>query len=102
LRGWARETEWNEFRHACLRDRDGAATSETPMLLDELLDARAAGPRPGEGSFLPYGRVRGGCAPRDAGAGGGVADYAPDALARWAARAGVGGVCIEHFLLIVD
>jgi glycerophosphoryl diester phosphodiesterase len=27
------------------------------------------------------------------------ADYAPDALARWAARAGVGGVCIEHFLL---
>ena len=27
------------------------------------------------------------------------ADYAPVALARWAARAGVGGVCIEHFLL---
>jgi len=27
------------------------------------------------------------------------ADYAPDALARWARRAGVGGVCIEHFLL---
>jgi len=27
------------------------------------------------------------------------ADYAPDALARWATRAGVGGVCIEHFLL---
>jgi glycerophosphoryl diester phosphodiesterase len=27
------------------------------------------------------------------------ADYAPDALARWAALAGVGGVCIEHFLL---
>ena len=27
------------------------------------------------------------------------ADYAPAALARWAARAGVGGVCIEHFLL---
>ncbi len=27
------------------------------------------------------------------------ADYAPDALARWAALAGVGGVCIEHILL---
>jgi glycerophosphoryl diester phosphodiesterase len=27
------------------------------------------------------------------------ADYAPAALARWAARAGVVGVCIEHFLL---
>jgi glycerophosphoryl diester phosphodiesterase len=27
------------------------------------------------------------------------ADYAPGALARWARRAGVGGVCIEHFLL---
>jgi glycerophosphoryl diester phosphodiesterase len=27
------------------------------------------------------------------------ADYTPAALARWAARAGVGGVCIEHFLL---
>jgi glycerophosphoryl diester phosphodiesterase len=27
------------------------------------------------------------------------ADYAPGALARWAARAGVGGVCLEHFLL---
>lgn len=27
------------------------------------------------------------------------ADYAPAALARWATRSGVGGVCIEHFLL---
>ena len=27
------------------------------------------------------------------------ADYAPDALAGWAQRSGVGGVCIEHFLL---
>jgi glycerophosphoryl diester phosphodiesterase len=27
------------------------------------------------------------------------ADYAPRALARWAARHGVRGVCIEHFLL---
>jgi glycerophosphoryl diester phosphodiesterase len=27
------------------------------------------------------------------------ADYAPGALVRWATNAGVGGVCIEHFLL---
>jgi glycerophosphoryl diester phosphodiesterase len=27
------------------------------------------------------------------------ADYMPGALARWAAHAGVGGVCIEHFIL---
>lgn len=27
------------------------------------------------------------------------ADYAPAALARWAHRTGVGGVCVEHFLL---
>jgi glycerophosphoryl diester phosphodiesterase len=27
------------------------------------------------------------------------ADYAPAALARWARRHGVGGVCVEHFLL---
>ena len=27
------------------------------------------------------------------------ADYTPAALARWAALAGVGGVCIEHFLV---
>ena len=27
------------------------------------------------------------------------ADYAPHVLARWARRRGVGGVCVEHFLL---
>ena len=27
------------------------------------------------------------------------ADYAPRALARWARRHGVGGVCVEHFVL---
>jgi hypothetical protein len=26
-------------------------------------------------------------------------DYAPAALVRWARRHGVGGVCVEHFLL---
>jgi glycerophosphoryl diester phosphodiesterase len=38
LRGWAHRTAWSDFRHARLRDRDGAPTNETPMLLDELLD----------------------------------------------------------------
>ena len=28
-----------------------------------------------------------------------IADYRVDELARWARRAGVGGVCVEHFLL---
>jgi glycerophosphoryl diester phosphodiesterase len=27
------------------------------------------------------------------------ADYEPDALIDWAARTGVAGVCVEHFLL---
>ena len=27
------------------------------------------------------------------------ADYAPAALVRWARRHGVGGVCVEHFVL---
>jgi hypothetical protein len=27
------------------------------------------------------------------------ADYAPAAVVRWARRHGVGGVCVEHFLL---
>jgi glycerophosphoryl diester phosphodiesterase len=131
LRGWAHETDWNELRHACLRDRDGAATSETPMLLYELLDdaradlpvqvevkahgdpelarataaavCRVAGARQDQArvevlSFHTAAceeTVRQGMPARLVA----WADYAPDALARWAARAGVGGVCIEHFLL---
>jgi glycerophosphoryl diester phosphodiesterase len=131
LRGWAHETEWSELRHARLRDRDGAATNETPMLLDELLDVapgdlavqvevkthgdpglagataaavcRAAATRPDGGrvevlSFHTAAceeTVRQGLPARLVA----WADYAPDALARWAALAGVGGVCIEHFLL---
>jgi glycerophosphoryl diester phosphodiesterase len=67
-RGWAHEAESSELCHARLRDRDGAATNETPMLLDELLDVA-----PG--------------------------DLAVQVEARWGALAGVGGVCIEHFLL---
>jgi glycerophosphoryl diester phosphodiesterase len=36
--GWAHETRWDELRHACLLDRHGVVTTETPMLLEELLD----------------------------------------------------------------
>jgi hypothetical protein len=38
LRGWARQTLWSDPRNVRLRDRNAAATDETPMLLDELLD----------------------------------------------------------------
>jgi glycerophosphoryl diester phosphodiesterase len=37
--GWAHETAWRDLRDLRLRDQRGAPTAETPMLLDELLDA---------------------------------------------------------------
>jgi glycerophosphoryl diester phosphodiesterase len=43
LHGWAHQTAWSDLRHACVRDRDGAPTDETPMLLEELLDAAPSG-----------------------------------------------------------
>jgi len=129
--GWAHQTVWSDLRHTCLRDRDGAPTNETPMLLDELLDdapgdlrvqvevkahgdpelarATAAAVCRVVGRLSDRGRVevlsfhtiaceetvRHGMPARLVA----WADYAPAALANWAARAGVGGVCIEHFLL---
>jgi glycerophosphoryl diester phosphodiesterase len=131
LRGWAHETVWSDLRHARLRDRDGAATNETPMLLHELLDdaprdlpvqveVKAHGdPELAQATAAAVCRVAGGRADRDRvevlsfhttaceeTARHGMptrlvacADYMPAALARWAALAGVGGVCIEHFLL---
>ena len=131
LRGWAHQTQWRELRHARLRDRDAAPSSQTPMLLDELLDtapsglvvqvevkaygdpalARAtaaavcqiAGRRADRGrvELLSFHTtaceeaVRHGLAARLVA----WADYTPAALARWAKRSGVRGVCIEHFLL---
>jgi glycerophosphoryl diester phosphodiesterase len=131
LRGWAHQTVWSDLGRARLRDRDGAPTNETPMLLDELLDdaprdlpvqveVKAHGdPELARATAAAVCRVAGGRADR-----GRVevlsfhtiaceeavrrriparlvawADYAPAALARWAGVAGVGGVCIEHFLL---
>lgn len=37
-RGWAHQTAWSDLRGTRLRDRNGAPTTETPMLLEELLD----------------------------------------------------------------
>lgn len=42
-RGWAHRTSWGLLRAARLRDRFGTATGETPMLLEELLEAAPAG-----------------------------------------------------------
>jgi glycerophosphoryl diester phosphodiesterase len=131
LRGWAHQTLWSDLRNARLRDRNAAATDETPMLLDELLDdaprdlpvqvevkahgnpelARATAaavcrlarelPDRGRVEVLSFHTiaceetVHHGMPARLVA----WADYAPAALARWAARTGVGGVCIEHFLL---
>jgi glycerophosphoryl diester phosphodiesterase len=130
LRGWAHQTGWRDLRTACLLDRDGTPTDETPMLLDELLvdvptdlpvqvEVKAHGD-PGLARAtaaavcrLAGRRRRGGVevlsfhtVACEETARHGIparlvawADYAPAALARWAAGAGVGGVCIEHFLL---
>ncbi len=131
LRGWAHQTAWSDLRGARLRDRDGAGTAETPMLLEELLDGAPADLRvqvevkahsdPGlaratAAAVCRVARwrpdhdrvevlsfhtaaceesVRHGMPARLVA----CADYAPGALARWAALAGVSGVCIEHFLL---
>ncbi|MHB8658584.1 MAG: glycerophosphodiester phosphodiesterase [Solirubrobacteraceae bacterium] len=131
LRGWAHETVWSDLRHACVRDRDGAPTGETPLLLVEFLDeapsglpvqvevktngdlelarataaavCRVARTRPDRGRVEVLSFHAAAC---EEAARRGMqtrlvawADYAPAALARWAKRAGVGGVCIEHFLL---
>ena len=131
LRGWAHQTAWSELRNARLRDRDGASTDETPMLLDELL-SEVAGELPVQVEVKAYGdpglarataatvcRVAGRRPERgrvevlsfhtiacEEAARHGMparlvawADYEPAALACWGALAGVGGVCIEHFLL---
>jgi glycerophosphoryl diester phosphodiesterase len=131
LDGWAHQTAWNELSSGRLRDRNGAPTGETPMLLEELLDSAPDALRiqveiKAHGDpALARATAAAVCAlvsERSArerveilsfhtaaceqAAGSGMrtrlvvwADYAPAALARWALRAGVHGVCIEHFLL---
>jgi glycerophosphoryl diester phosphodiesterase len=129
--GWAHETEWADLRSARLRDRLGAPTRETPMLLEELLDrvpdglriqieVKAHGdPELARATAAAACRVVKRESDRtdveiisfysdacEEAARLGLpsrlvvwADYEPDALIAWAARTGVGGVCIEHFLL---
>jgi glycerophosphoryl diester phosphodiesterase len=129
--GWAHRTTWGSLRTARLRDRHGRATTETPMLLEELLDSapsdlvvqvevKAYGdPALTRATAAAVGRRVDRPADRDRvevisfhvaaceeAARLGLrarlvtwSDYAPDALARWARRSGVAGVCVEHFLL---
>jgi glycerophosphoryl diester phosphodiesterase len=129
--GWVHETDWGELCHARLLDRHGSATSETPMLLEELLDrappelrlqieVKAHGdPDLARATAAAACRVVHRHAGRrnvevlsfytaacEQAARSGLparlvvwADYAPEALIGWATRTGVGGVCIEHFLL---
>jgi glycerophosphoryl diester phosphodiesterase len=131
LHGWAHQTTWRELQHARLRDRHGAVTAETPMLLEELLErtprelvvqievkahgdpelarataaevcrvaaAHADGRRVEVISF--HTRACEEAASRQVPARLIIwADYAPGALLSWASASGVGGVCIEHFLL---
>jgi glycerophosphoryl diester phosphodiesterase len=129
--GWAHETPWDQLRNVFLLDRHGAATTETPMLLEELLDRAPSDVRlqlevKAHGDpDLARTTAAAACEIVQGQAGGrdievisfytaaceqaadlGLparlviwADYEPDALIRWATRTGVGGVCIEHFLL---
>lgn len=131
MHGWAHQTLWRDLRNARLRDRHGRPTAETPMLLEELLEATPSD-LPVQVEVKAYGdaalarataaavcRLAEGRADRTrievlsfhAAACEEAArrrmparlvawaDYAPPALTRWAALTGVGGVCIEHFLL---
>ncbi|HEV7806304.1 MAG TPA: glycerophosphodiester phosphodiesterase family protein [Solirubrobacteraceae bacterium] len=129
--GWTHHTTWDALRTARLRDRAGAPTQETPMLLEDLLDdappdmalqveIKAYGdPALTRATTVAAARVvtaRAACdrvellsfhvAACEEATRHGLSsrlvtwsDYAPDALARWARRAGVAGVCVEHFLL---
>jgi glycerophosphoryl diester phosphodiesterase len=129
--GWVHETEWGQLRDARLRDCHGGATTERPMLLEELLDrvprelrlqievkahgdpdlatataaaaCRLVQSRAGRCDVEILSFYTAAC---EQAARLGLparlvvwADYEPDALIDWAARAGVGGVCVEHFLL---
>lgn len=133
LAGWAHETAWGTISTARLLDRHGDPTDETPMLLEELLDATPghlvvqvevkahADPYLARRTASAVAGVVAGRTDRDRvevlsfhadaceqAAAEGLrarliiwADYEPAALAAWARRTGVRGVCVEHFLLRV-
>jgi glycerophosphoryl diester phosphodiesterase len=129
--GWAHQTAWSDLSHSRLRDRHGAVTRETPMLLEELLE-RAPADLPVQIEVKAHGdpelaRATAAQVCRVAAAQTGPrcvevlsfhsraceeaarrglparliiwADYTPSALLAWASGVGIGGVCIEHFLL---
>ena len=128
LEGFPQERTARELRCARLRDRVGRLTAEAPLFVEDLLaaapldvviqfemkahaDPALAGRTVDAlAERLPRGRrvevlsfTTTACA-RAAELGFPArlvvwADYAPAALARWARRHGVGGVCVEHFLL---
>jgi glycerophosphoryl diester phosphodiesterase len=131
LTGWAHELRASEVLAGRLLDREGRATAERPLLVEELLDlvppgltvqvdikshadaalarrtvdalaALLAGrPDAGRVEVLSFHAAAVTQAVAHGLAGRLIiwADYAPAALARWAANAALCGVCVEHFLL---
>jgi glycerophosphoryl diester phosphodiesterase len=131
LTGWAHERRAADLLAGQLLDREGRATAERPLLLDELLDLVAPGlmvqvdvkahtdaalarrtvdalaavlarrPDAGRVEVLSFHTAAVEHAVTNGLAGRLViwADYAPAALAQWAAGVALRGVCVEHFLL---
>ena len=129
LRGWANERSSAEIAAARLRDRNGAVTDESPLLLDALLSRAPPGltlqleVKAHADAGLARQTALAICAlcreHRDrvevisfhsaackAAAAEGFrsrlvifADYEPEALAAWAVAHGVSGISVEHFLL---
>ena len=131
LTGWAHERSAADVLAGRLLDREGRASAESPLLVDEVLDvvppgltlqldvkahADAALARrtvdalatllaqradAGRVEILSFHAAAVEQAVAHGLAGRLViwADYAPAALARWAADRSVRGVCVEHFLL---
>jgi glycerophosphoryl diester phosphodiesterase len=131
LTGWAHERRAADVLAGRLLDRDGRATAERPLLIDELLDLVPPGltaqvevkahadaalarrtvdalaavlarrPDAGRVEVLSFHAAAVEQAATHGLAGRLIiwADYAPAALARWAADIGLHGVCVEHFLL---
>lgn len=131
LTGWVHERSASDVLAARLLGREGRASVERPLLLDELLDlvppvlmvqvdvkahadaalsrrtvnaltvVLARRPDAGRVEVLSFHAAAVEQAVSHGLAGRLVAwaDYAPAALARWAAGVGLRGVCLEHFLL---
>lgn len=131
LTGWAHERRVSDVLAGRLLDREGRATPERPLLVEELLDLVPAGltvqvdvkahadaalarrtvdalaavlarrPDAGRVEVLSFHAAAVTQAVAHGLAGRLIiwADYAPTALARWAANVGLRGVCVEHFLL---